>query len=70
MVVAFTGGAYYEELLLSPDEMMRRYVLPAYWDQCQSGDMDDYGTDNPLTLRRIQVSIEQSTRDLSTPGAL
>ena len=29
MVVVFTGGGYYEDPLLSPDEMMRDYVLPA-----------------------------------------
>ncbi len=29
MVVVFTGGGYYEDALLSPDEMMGEYVLPA-----------------------------------------
>lgn len=29
MVVVFTGGGYYEDPLMSPDEMMRDYVLPA-----------------------------------------
>ncbi len=29
MVVVFTGGGYYEDPLLTPDEMMRDYVLPA-----------------------------------------
>jgi CubicO group peptidase (beta-lactamase class C family) len=29
MVVVFTGGGYYEDSLLSPDEMMGEYVLPS-----------------------------------------
>jgi hypothetical protein len=29
MVVVFTGGGYYEDPLLSPEEMMREYALPA-----------------------------------------
>lgn len=29
MVVVFTGGGYYEDPLLSPEQMMREYVLPA-----------------------------------------